>query len=268
MAKQQPASKNPEPQTLLFQGGYKGDYDITLRRAQTGGSEEWTVLRGTRKGDRVLIYFKQPHSAVIAMAEALEEGWTAADGRIRGRIGKIRILKDPIRFDELRTFFPDWGWLRYPRSKVYLDPTKARVLWKRAHGESSRSYRRWRNVGAGFGDPETNREVERQAIDLVTRRLKQNGYSVLSHESEGVGYDLEATRGSSVLHVEVKGISGAELKFPITAGELNRAKEDPQFRLYAVTSARERSAVIHRFTGVQLVRRFRFKALSYLASER
>jgi Domain of unknown function (DUF3883) len=102
----------------------------------------------------------------------------------------------------------------------------------------------------------------------ASRVLKAEGYSVLSRETEGVGYDLEAARGSQILQVEVKGITGSEMKLPITVGELNRAKEDPRFRLFALTEARERSARVHRLIGNEFVSRFGFKPLSYFASRR
>lgn len=110
--------------------------------------------------------------------------------------------------------------------------------------------------------------MEKAAIKRVCRVLKGEGYSVLSRETEGVGYDLEATRGSQTLHVEVKGISGSEMRFPITAGELRRAKEDPRFRLYVVTEACERTAMVRKFNGCQVISRFRMKPISYLASAR
>lgn len=255
--------------TQLFFGGsddYNGDYSKIHRRAKLEQSEEWEVMKNTRKGDRVLIYFNEPHSAIVASGVALDDAWSPKKRSFRGRIGKIKILRDPITFDELKTLFPGWAWLKYPRSKLYLDSAQAAKLWKRAEGQSSHGYRRWRNIGAGFGDPDSNRQVEKAAVNRVCRILKRKGYSVVSREAEHVGYDLEAKRGSRVLHVEVKGVSGTELKFPITSGELTRAKEDPNFRLYVVTRAREKSARVRSFTGPKVIAGFTFKTISYLAS--
>jgi hypothetical protein len=257
--------------TQIFFGGsdeINGDYSEIHRRARKKRSVIWEAMKHTKKGDRVLIYFNRPHSAIVASAVMLEDSWPADDRPFRGRIGKIKILKDPVTFDELKVLFPKWDWLKYPRSKVYLDAAIAKKLWKRAEGESSRSYRRWRNTGAGFGDPETNRKVEKAAVARVTRELKKKGYSVLSREAERVGYDLEATRGGQKLHVEVKGVSGSLAKFPITAGELNRAKEDPRFRISVVTDALERTAKTSNFTGQQFIARFAVRPISYLASPR
>jgi len=257
--------------TQIFFGGsdeVNGGYSEIHRRARTKRSVIWEAMKHTKKGDRVLIYFNKPHSAIVASAVMLEDSWPAEDRPFRGSIGKIRILKDPVTFDELKVLFPRWEWLKYPRSKVYLDAAIAKKLWKRAEGESSRSYRRWRNTGAGFGDPDTNRKVEQAAVARVTRDLKKKGYTVLSREAERIGYDLEATCGSQILHVEVKGVSGPMLKFPITAGELNRAKEDPRFRISVVTEALQRAATISNFTGQQFIKRFATRPISYLASAR
>ena len=62
--------------------------------------------------------------------------------------------------------------------------------------------------GAGFGDPAQNAEKETAAVKLVTKALKSKGYQVVSREKEKIGYDLEATKGRTQLHVEVKGIAG------------------------------------------------------------
>ena len=248
----------PTPTQLVFGGSdeVNGDYSEIHRRAKAKRSIVWEAMKESKRGDRVFIYFNQPHSAILATAVMMEKAWPAEDRPFRGRIGNIQILKDPITFDELKALFPKWDWLNYPRSKVYLTDAIATKLCRRAGSESSRNYRRWRNTGAGFGDPETNRRVEQAAVALVRRELRLEGYSVVSRELERIGYDLDATRGPSILHVEVKGISGSLLKFPITAGELNRAKEDPNFRICVVTEALQKSAKSKMFTGAQLVKAF------------
>ena len=43
--------------------------------------------------------------------------------------------------------------------------------------------------GGGFGSVETNRRVEKTAIEFVRRRYEQDGWSVRSVEAEKVGYD-------------------------------------------------------------------------------
>lgn len=63
-------------------------------------------------------------------------------------------------------------------------------------------------TGAGFGSVETNRPVERAAIEFVRRRYEGDGWTVHSVEAQKVGYDLRSDRGNELLHVEVKGAQG------------------------------------------------------------
>jgi Domain of unknown function (DUF3883) len=255
------------PRTQLLFGGMDNDYEDIVSRARSGRGIEWEFMRDTRRGDRLLIYFNRPHSEIVATAIALEDKWPGEEGGFRGRMGEIQLLADPIHISELRELFPKWAWLRYPRSKLYLDDEKARILWHRAKGRSSETFRRWRNQGAGFGVAEKNREVEKAAIKRVSRQLKAEGYEVTSRELDREGYDLDAARAGKTWHVEVKGISGSDLAFVITRGEWTRAREDPAFLLYAVTQADEpKAAKTHRFTGKQLVARFEARPISFFLS--
>ncbi len=245
------------------------DYSVLRKRAAEKKAVDWVFLKGTRKGDRLLIYFNEPYSAILATAIAQTDAREVSPGYFRGRMHQIEWLDSrQITFSELRHLFPDWDWLKYPRSKLYLDEAKAAALWKRTAGHGSPSFMRWRNQGAGFGDPETNQLVEKAAVRRVTRELEADGYTVVSREKDREGYDLEATRKGKTLHVEVKGIAGSELAFMITRGEMNRAKEDPAFRLHAVTDARVKDlAQTHRFTGKQLLARFQSEPIAYRLTE-
>ncbi len=252
------------PRTQLLFGGMDNDYEDIVSRARSGRSIVWKFLSDTRRGDRLLIYFNYPHSEIVATAIALEDSWPEEEGGFFGRMGEIQLLADPIHIAELRELFPQWAWLRYPRSKLYLDGDKARLLWQRAEGRSSETFRRWRNHGAGFGDAEKNRKIEKAAIKRVTRQLKNEGYKVTSREGDREGYDLDAAKAGKTWHVEVKGISGSDLAFVITRGEWTRAREDSVFLLYAVTHAGEsKAAKMHRFTGKQLVARFEARPISF-----
>lgn len=92
-------------------------------------------------------------------------------------------------------------------------------------------------TGAGFGDPETNRKVERAAVKVVTEWYISEGWSVQSVEAEKCGYDLLCQKDSEANHVEVKGVQGKLISFIITVGEVKRAKNDSDFVLCVVTSA-------------------------------
>lgn len=89
----------------------------------------------------------------------------------------------------------------------------------------------------GFGTPEHRKSVEEKAVEAAKRELKSLGYSCVSREDENVGFDLEAThRDGHSLHVEVKGTSGAEPRFFLTANE-HGYREAPEWRLAMVTDA-------------------------------
>jgi len=117
--------------------------------------------------------------------------------------------------------------------------------------------------GAGFGDLETNRRVERVAIGEVTRRFEEEGWRVNSVERDKRGYDLKCIRGGTERHVEVKGIQGRASVFIVTAGELRRARTDRRFWIAIVTAALSRKPRVEVVPGRELIRGFRHKALAF-----
>ena len=123
-------------------------------------------------------------------------------------------------------------------------------------------------AGGGFGDAKTNRLVEEAAIEKVCRLLEQRGFRVRSRESERIGYDLDAAKGRTELHVEVKGVSGNGMQFLITQAEVAKAASDSAFRLMVVTEARTRRARVQEFHGRDLERRFALTPVSYIASQK
>lgn len=80
-------------------------------------------------------------------------------------------------------------------------------------------------------------QCERAAVRHVTKCFKEDGYRVVSREAETCGYDLEATRGRRVLHLEVKGCKGDTGRFFISRNELKQAMKDSTWRLVVVTTA-------------------------------
>ncbi len=121
--------------------------------------------------------------------------------------------------------------------------------------------------GAGFGNFESNQEVEQAAIKYVKRSFQKSGWTVESVEEKDIGYDLLCTRGRKVEHVEVKGVKGNLCSFIITANELNLAHGDPTFKLYAVTSALV-NPKLHCFSGAELALKFRFEPTAFWARPR
>jgi len=94
-----------------------------------------------------------------------------------------------------------------------------------------------RGKGGGFGSVETNRRVEKAAVEFVRHRYEQDGWSVHSVEAEKVGYDLCCDRGEEQVHVEVKGTQADDVCFIITAAEVRNAMIDRRHVTCVVTAA-------------------------------
>jgi hypothetical protein len=123
-----------------------------------------------------------------------------------------------------------------------------------------------KNGGAGFGDPETNRKVERAAISHVESRYRSDGWIVESKEKEHLGYDLLCKKHNEVLYLEVKGIQRTVQSFIITRKEKRKAN-DPRFKLCVVTSALTDPKMTE-YTGEEFLRQFGFTALAFKADLR
>lgn len=95
-----------------------------------------------------------------------------------------------------------------------------------------------KGVGAGFGDPLGNRQVEQAAIAATARHLRRQGWAVVDVSAQrGLGYDLLARREGQEQHVEVKGIRGTALRFVITDAELRASRRDGRWCLALVRAA-------------------------------
>ena len=91
--------------------------------------------------------------------------------------------------------------------------------------------------GAGFGDPDSNREVELAAMSFTSGQYTVDGWIVEDVSALNCGWDITATKGPRVRHIEVKGVSGSVPKVLITRTELRAAGEDLNWQLVVVTEA-------------------------------
>jgi hypothetical protein len=120
--------------------------------------------------------------------------------------------------------------------------------------------------GAGFGEAEQNRKIEQAAIRLVTDWYVRKGWKVRSMEALRCGFDLLCTHASVEDHVEVKGVSGADRNFTLTAGELRKAKNDGRFLLALVTNALSGRPSLELFAAQRFLSEFRFEPIQYRAT--
>ncbi|MDM9584289.1 DUF3883 domain-containing protein [Nostoc sp. GT001] len=118
------------------------------------------------------------------------------------------------------------------------------------------------SLGAGFGNYQKNKEVEKAAIDFVQKQY--DGWDIQSFERDKIGYDLTCTKDSIVKNVEVKGVSGGEPAFIITANEIEQANKNPNFVLWVVTSALN-SPKGYCWTGCEMLSQFELKPIQYMA---
>ena len=242
-----------------------GDYSRIHKFAKNKMTSSWGCGKQTKAGDRLLIYFEQPHSSIVATAVASKDAVPGESRPYVTRIGQIQLLRVPISLSEMQEMFPRWKWLNYPRAKQYLDKTKAAALLKRVSLRIKTPPVAVRVSGAGFGKPEQNRLVERAACRAAKKYYEQRGYGVISREKENVGYDFEVTKGGETLHVEIKGVSGSALRFPITANEVDCAHSDSSFRLAVVTEALRAKRRVHIFTRQEFLEEFGLKPIAYIA---
>jgi hypothetical protein len=259
--------KRSSVQILIANAGV--GQDQVIRMAESGRSAYWSAPRLTAAGDTVLFYVASPVSAIIAVGKALSPARPTGEKWFEAKIGEVRRLNFPITLPELRQMFPDWAWLRSVNMFAYLNQNQCSAILKRIDNKPSAAAQvALRKSGAGFGDSETNPLVEKAAIRKVTQLLEQRGFMVKSRERDSIGYDLDARKGRTEIHVEVKGISGKAIQFPITRNEVSRAKYDPSFRLFVVTEARKEYPQVYEFDGRDVHRRFILQPISYMAARK
>ena len=255
--------------TQIVHGGSdrnNGDFSRVHRLAKTKGtSPAWGCGKETKTGDKLLIYFEKPHSAIVASAVALANARPGDYWPFVTRIGKFSILPSPIALSEMKEMFPRWKWLNYPRSKQYLDGQKAKVLLSRASLKLKSPPVSVKVTGAGFGKPEQNRLVEQAACKAVRRHFERRGYKVVSREKDNRGYDFDVSRNGEALHIEVKGVSGSLPRFPITANEVACARSDSKFQLAVVIETLSPKQRVKVFKRKDFLKNFSFKPLAYLA---
>ncbi len=94
------------------------------------------------------------------------------------------------------------------------------------------------SVGAGYGDPATNKLIEEAALATTSVHYQSMGYDVRDVGSEKLGWDLTcSSRLKGLRRVEVKGVAGQNPSVLLTRNELRSASEDEYWELAVVTSA-------------------------------
>jgi hypothetical protein len=119
--------------------------------------------------------------------------------------------------------------------------------------------------GGGFGSVETNRRVEKAAIEFVRLQYEKDGWTVCSVEAQKLGYDLRCDRGNEQEHVEVKGTQGNDVCFIITAAEVRNAMIDRKHLTCIVTAALTSAPKMFTFTRDDFAKKIQLDPIAFRA---
>ena len=87
-------------------------------------------------------------------------------------------------------------------------------------------------------DPFLRQKVEHAAVEITTAHYSRLGYTVDSVENDNLGWDLCAVFGQNQLKLEVKGLSGPDIRVELTPNEFDKMRKHlDSYRLCVVTNA-------------------------------
>jgi len=237
-------------------------YRTAVERRLLAERDDWyitTNFHNVRQHDDVYIYTGDQDLGIIGYA----------------RVNKVvqdddlekcsSLLKDPVPAKLLRRLVAPRAAVvnltpHARRLKRFLHLTRKRISPNKETTVSSTG-------GSGFGrDKERNRRVELAAVRAVIAYYSSKGWDVdPDYQKKGQGFDLLCQRGSEIKLVEVKGVSGNKVSFPITAGEV-RASDRLNFVLHVVLRALSKEPKILRWSGKQMKKDFDLTAIQYFAT--
>jgi hypothetical protein len=175
----------------------------------------------------------------------------------------VDILPTPVPVPEIRAI-PELACMELFRAQqmsnpIYVSPEEMAALetrlgpWPEYPGDAPVEVT-LSDSGAAFGDPLANAVVEGIAMNAVVAHYEERGWSVSDVSDSKCGWDVTCMApGRSELHLEVKGISAATLRFVLTANEYPTAAADSAWRLVAVTDALGTRPAITELTGAEVV---------------
>lgn len=124
------------------------------------------------------------------------------------------------------------------------------------------------SYGQGYGDSESNIEIDLAAMRCVTEYYEKAKWTVLNRSNiQNLGYDLLCKKRSIEHHVEVKGCRGKKKEVFIKASQKRCAENNSCFILAIVTNALA-NPELNFYTGAELLRDFDFVPIEYRASLR
>lgn len=258
--------------SLLLIGAAKSDkhddddYELLKSAANDKGRivEDWGCTKDTEKDDELWFYITEPVSAIVATGVALNDSQPGKNFRYVVNVGKITWITNHVSLRKMRQLIPTWGQGRV--GKRHLTEQQAQVLRKQLSVPTAQKPSK--ESGAGYGNAERNAEVEKSAVNFVTKSYEAQGYEVRSVEADKCGYDLVAKRRTHELHLEVKGVSGDVPEFQITKNEVESARNDEAFRLVVVVNALEKHRRAIELSGSQFLERYDLRPDSFRAVQK
>lgn len=232
------------------------------------------TLNHPKPGD--VIYFFRAGHGIIARATATDEFSSPsssvfnAAGEYCRPVDELQIAPEsnPVTVAEIKSasgyqvpFRQIMGRIFDPAAQSYLNRRfrQATKHSRKSPANPSRSAYSFPQI-----TPELRKKTERSAVRFVTAVYEKANWHVKSVERENVGYDLHCTRQGLVECVEVKGTTGEEQAFVLTANELGKATSDEKFVLYVVTNVLSKPKP-HRYSSKQLIAKFRLEPTQYRA---
>ena len=242
-------------------------FDLLGEIARGEKGDHWSVNQHRfeiTKGDRILFRISGRNAGVYATGTVLSNPYRASKsdqfGKYKVDVRYDSLLDPPIlraETDDHRTLKNLMALRGREGTNFPVSPKEEAAIVRLMHLPSRVQRRirvgtrvmRARPIRAVPPRPERGnqrdqariRKIEQAGIDFATDLMWRDGYEC-AHDAQkdGCGYDLVFKRGRSVLHVEVKGVSGKKPVFNLTRKEHECAKRDPKWHIIVVTDALSR----------------------------
>ena len=153
--------------------------------------------------------------------------------------------------------FSEWSGMSIPQPGYYNAPT-------------DKDDPTQEEIESGMEDLVRCEEIERAAVQHVTRWYEARHWKVRSRERDKIGYDLDCTKNGTVRHVEVKGRGTTGRVILLTVQEWARAMKDKDFVLAVVSELGNGSRRPHfqQWDGVGVQKSFMIRPIVYHAKLR
>jgi len=108
------------PKQIFISVGSRADLGATFLIARRGEDVDWTVPKEAKIGDTLYLIIPSRSGPVQAYGTVVDWPYKTNDfgGRYRATVADIEILSVPVRLDDLQERFPNWGYVKNPKSYI------------------------------------------------------------------------------------------------------------------------------------------------------